>query len=70
VGDVDELWVVVPRAGKQVLMRGGVFSYYEFTRPERLTDENFIELLASPSPPARPLWAKPVVKVKRKKTKD
>ncbi len=70
VGDVDELWVVVPRAGKQVLMRGGVFSYYEFTRPKRLTDEAFIELLASTSPPPRPLWARPVAKVKKKKTKD
>ena len=27
-GDVDELWVVAPRAGKPVLMRGGAFSFY------------------------------------------
>lgn len=70
VGNIDELWVVVPRAGKQVLMRGGVFSYYEFTKPERLTDEGFMELLLSSSPPPRPLWARPVPKVKTKKTKN
>ena len=58
VGDVDELWIVVPRAGKQVLMRGGVFSYYEFTRPDRLTDAQFIDELAS-SPPSRPFWSRP-----------
>lgn len=70
VGNIDELWVVVPRAGKQVLMRGGVFSYYELTRPERLTDERFMELIFGPAPPPRPLWARPVTKVKAKKTKD
>ncbi|MDP1825556.1 MAG: DUF3160 domain-containing protein [Archangium sp.] len=70
VGDVDELWVVVPRAGKQVLMRGGVFSYYEFTRPERLTDARFIDELASATPPSRPFWARPVAKPPKKARKD
>ena len=60
VGDVDELWVVVPRAGQQVLMRGGVFSFYEFTRADRLTDALFIDELQSASPPPRPFWARPV----------
>lgn len=70
VGDVDELWVVVPRAGKQVLMRGGVFSYYEFTRADRLTDARFIDELASATPPSRPLWARPVARPPKKATKN
>lgn len=71
VGDVDELWVVVPRAGKQVLMRGGVFSYYEFTRAERLTDEQFMEELVATPPPPRPIWARPIAPApKKRKTKD
>jgi hypothetical protein len=60
VGDVDELWIVVPRSGKQVLMRGGVFSYYEFSRPERLTDDGFMGELFFAKPPPRPFWAVPV----------
>lgn len=70
VGDVDELWVVVPRAGKQVLMRGGVFSYYEFTRSERLTDARFIDELSSATPPSRPFWARPVARPPKKATKN
>lgn len=62
VGDVDELWISVPRAGKPVLMRGGVFSYYEFVRPTRLTDEAFAGELSSGKPPARPSWALPVAR--------
>ncbi len=70
VGDVDELWVVVPRAGKQVLMRGGAFSYYEFTRPTRLTDQDFEGELRSATPPSRPLWARPVARAARKLHRD
>ncbi|MDP3152020.1 MAG: DUF3160 domain-containing protein [Archangium sp.] len=59
VGDVDELWVVVPRAGKRVLMRGGVFSFYEFMKTSRMTDQDFIESLPGA---ARPVWAQPLKK--------
>ncbi len=62
VGDVDELWVMVPRAGKRVLMRGGVFSFYEFRKETRMTDRDFIEALDGASPPPRPLWARPIKK--------
>ena len=60
-GDVDELWVVVLRAGKRVLMRGGAFSFYEFLgeRGERLNDGRWMERL-SEKRPARPTWAQPV----------
>ena len=62
VGDVDELWVIVPRAGKRVLMRGGVFSFYEFRKETRMTDRDFIEALDGAALPARPLWARPLKK--------
>ncbi|MDP1828823.1 MAG: DUF3160 domain-containing protein [Archangium sp.] len=60
-GDVDELWVVAPRAGKPVLMRGGAFSFYEFLAEpgERLNDSQWMERLFE-RPPARPAWAQPI----------
>ena len=38
---------------------GGVFSYYEFEQPisDRLTDEQWIAMLKSESPPELPYWA-------------
>ncbi len=61
VGDVDELWVVAPRAGRPVLMRGGAFSFYEFEgKPgERLGDGEWNVKLFE-APPPRPAWARPV----------
>lgn len=58
-GDVDELWVVAPRAGKPVLMRGGAFSFYEFLSGERLDDRQWMERLFE-RPPSRPAWAQPI----------
>ncbi len=69
VGNVDELWVVVPRSGKQVLMRGGAFSYYEFTREQRMTDGDFLGELSSTNPPPRPFWAKPIPRGPKKTPK-
>jgi hypothetical protein len=59
-GRVDELWVLAPRVGKRVLMRGGAFSFYEVTTTgERLTDAAWADRLATSSP-ERPSWARPV----------
>lgn len=69
VGDVDELWVVVPRSGKQVLMRGGAFSYYELSKPSRLSDNDWNELRWDANPP-RPSWATPIKVPKKPKMKD
>ncbi|PJJ58913.1 DUF3160 domain-containing protein [Hymenobacter chitinivorans] len=55
VGAVDALYVVVDIEGAPVLARGGVFSYYEFTSPARLTDEEWQAQLARQAP-ARPQW--------------
>ena len=61
IGDVDELWVIVPRDGKRVLMRGGVSAYYEFTTrgDNRLDDSTWQEMLREHRA-ARPAWATPV----------
>ncbi len=69
VGDVDELWVVVPRAGKQVLMRGGAFSYYELMHPTRLNDSTWNELRWD-HPPPRPSWAPVVLRPPRKHLRE
>lgn len=62
IGNVDELWVVVPRGGKLLLTRGGVFSYYEFLAApgERLDDGSWAERLDSGAPPPRPGWTRPL----------
>jgi hypothetical protein len=61
-GDVDEVWVIVPRAGKRLLTRGGVFSYHEFVQPpgERLDDRGWLRLLRTGAAPPRPPWASPL----------
>jgi len=66
-GDVDEVWAVVPRAGKQVLMRGGAFSFYEFGYGSRLSDSEWHQLMTGQR---RPEWAKPIAVPKRPRTKD
>jgi hypothetical protein len=59
VGNVDRIYVVVPLEGKWQVAQGGVFSYYEFTRPrdQRLTDEEWRALLAGTDAPDLPAWA-------------
>ena len=68
IGAVDELWVVVPRGRKQLLTRGGVFSYYEFVGEpgERLSDRKWARRLRE-RPPARPDWARPLTGPRRRK---
>ncbi|WP_223650966.1 DUF3160 domain-containing protein [Hymenobacter psoromatis] len=57
VGAADALYVVVDINGTAVLTRGAVFSYYEFTSPTPLTDEEWQGQLATSSKP-RPTWLK------------
>ncbi len=58
VGYPLEIWVIVNEGGHIRLTRGAMFSYYEFTKPvaERLTDEDWRELLAGDTPPEMPEW--------------
>lgn len=59
VGGVDYIYVVIPnpRGGYQ-LVRGGVFSYYEWIGniDQRMTDEEWRAQVASGSLPQRPDW--------------
>ena len=60
VGAADALFVVVDLNGMPVLMQGAVFSYYEFTSPSPLTDEEWRARLATAAPP-RPSWLRELV---------
>jgi hypothetical protein len=58
-GYVDRIYVLVPNDdGQFQVARGGVYSYYEFwvPRDQRLTDEEWRQMLADGGAPARPSW--------------
>lgn len=58
VGHANTIFVVAPVAGKLQLMRGAVFSYYEFEHPaeDRLTDEAWQAMLKRKTAPKQPAW--------------
>ncbi len=60
VGYPREIFVIVNEGGTIRITRGAIFSYYEFLQPiaERLTDEQWREMLASDLPPEMPEWVK------------
>jgi hypothetical protein len=65
VGYVDLIIVACPALdGSIYLAAGPVLSYYEFKHPmnDRLTDEAWRSLLASPDKPSRPAWLQPLVR--------
>jgi len=58
-GYIDRIYVLVPNDdGQFQVARGGVYSYYEFwvPRDQRLTDEEWRQMLADGGAPARPYW--------------
>jgi len=64
VGYVDLIIVACPTSSGSVFLAAGpVLSYYEFKHPisDRLTDEAWRDLLASPNKPNRPMWFQPLV---------
>ena len=60
VGAADVLYVVVDLNGAPVLARGAILSYYEFTSPTRLTDEEWKARLLTSAPP-RPQWLRDLI---------
>ena len=58
VGPAHEIYVAVEIDGYLKLVRGAVFSYYEFTRPadDRLTDEKWQAMLEAGKAPPPPVW--------------
>jgi hypothetical protein len=62
-GRIDRIFVLVPDdAGDFHVASGGVYSYYEFPWPteDRLTDEQWWEMLREGQAPARPAWQEPL----------
>jgi hypothetical protein len=58
VGYPFRIYVICPVEGELTVTVGGIFSYYEFVQPiaNRLTDEEWIEMLISETPPELPYW--------------
>lgn len=61
VGDPMMVYALVNVDGLVYLMRGAAYSYYEFVRPlgDRLTDEQWQQMLLEGKAPAMPAWMKP-----------
>ncbi|MDI6816909.1 MAG: DUF3160 domain-containing protein [Actinomycetota bacterium] len=57
-GNVFQIYVVAPVAGKLKICAGGVYSYYEFPWPatDRLTDSKWRSMLDDNKAPALPGW--------------
>jgi len=57
-GYVFDIYAVVPVGGAQKVVKGGVYSYYEFEWPlnDRLTDKAWREMLNSGLEPDLPVW--------------
>lgn len=54
------IYVLYPVKGGDVLCRGAVMPYYEFTHPTRLTDGKWKQMLSGPKPKS-PAWLTPVL---------
>lgn len=61
VGDAFPIYVIAPVEGKPTLVKGAVFSYYEFSVPlaQRLTDEQWQALTPKPD---RPQWTESFIR--------
>jgi hypothetical protein len=62
-GRIDRIFVLMPDdAGDFHVATGGVYSYYEFPWPteDRLTDEQWWEMLRTGEAPDRPAWQDPL----------
>jgi hypothetical protein len=60
IGNVNNIYAVVPVDGKLRIAKGAVFSYYEFPWPleDRLTDNKWKEMLENGKAPEPPFWTK------------
>jgi hypothetical protein len=56
VGYADDLYIIIPVNGQLYLMRGSIFSYYEFLHEKRLTDSEWYELLKTFKLEMRSKW--------------
>jgi hypothetical protein len=60
VGNPYHIYVAVPVEGAVVVTKGAAFAYYEFKQPmsDRLTDEQWQDMLKEGRAPATPEWTK------------
>lgn len=72
VGFPHELLIIAPVDGVPYLMRGAVFSYYEFVsrNSKRLTDEEWQKLLKQGSIPDPPEWMRELILPQQRKPAD
>jgi hypothetical protein len=58
VGNLNRIYVAVPNGNKLQIAQGGVFTYYEFRQPrnDRLTDEDWREMLKKNPPTGQPWY--------------
>jgi hypothetical protein len=61
IGRPRAIYVLYPYKGAEVLCRGAVVPYYEFTSSERLTDQEWLGRLDSKDAPDVPEWIRPIV---------
>jgi hypothetical protein len=61
IGRPRALYVLYPFKGKEILCRGAVLPYYEFTHSTRLDDARWKRLLDSRDRPEPPEWLRPVL---------
>jgi hypothetical protein len=59
-GYIQSIYAVVPVEGKLRIVRGVVYSYYEFPWPaqQRMTDDQWRQMLSAQKAPAAPDWTK------------
>jgi hypothetical protein len=55
---VFHILVAVPTGDGFTVMRGGVYSFYEFLEPGRLSDQDWRARIEQDKLPARPIWAR------------
>jgi hypothetical protein len=67
-GRAGAIYVVVPIGGKLYLTRGATYTQYEFVQPasDRLTDEQWKQMLEDKKEPALAAWTKSFLVPKRK----
>jgi hypothetical protein len=54
------IYVLYPHRGQQLLCRGAVFPYFEFTDNEIIDDDSWKTRIDTAPPPARPRWLEPL----------
>jgi hypothetical protein len=60
IGRARAIYLLYPWQGREILCRGAVMSYYEFTHPAPMTDVQWKTMLDAPGHPEMPGWAKPI----------